>query len=190
MGMAYDIKTICLGALSFGDATGYEIRKQFEEGPFAYFYDASFGSIYPALTKLLADGLVTCTTETQVGRPTKKIYSITDDGHAALRVALAQPPKDHKLRSDFLAALFFGHLLDRDQRAQAYDAYCDFYRDALSKLGCNDERSLRHDLIQGFGKRVYEAALEYLEEHRDEFVTGDASANDLRRAIGETKDEA
>src|SRR5690606_28681550 len=100
--MAFDIRTICLGALSMGDATGYEIRKQFEEGPFSYFFDASFGSIYPALNKLLADGFVTCTSEAQPGRPTKKIYSITEDGRMALRAALGEGPADHKLRSDFL----------------------------------------------------------------------------------------
>ena len=182
--MAYDIKTICLGALSLGDATGYEIRKQFEDGPFAYFYDASFGSIYPALNKLLADDLVTCITEAQVGRPTKKIYSITDAGLAALRTALAQAPVEHQLRSDFLAALFFGHLLDRNQRARAYDAYCDFYRNALSKLECKEHQSFNHDLIQGFGTRVYQTALDYLEEHRDAFVEGGAPANEAGRAIG------
>jgi len=181
--MAYDIRTISLGALSYGDATGYEIRKQFEEGPFAYFYDASFGSIYPALNKLLADGLVTCTTETQVGRPTKKIYSITEDGLVALRTALAQAPAEHKLRSDFLAALFFGHLVGPDERAKSYDAYCDFYRNALGHF-CEDGHLFSHDLVQGFGRHVYQAALDYLESHRDEFVRGDAPAADMRRAIG------
>jgi DNA-binding PadR family transcriptional regulator len=181
--LAYDIKTICLGALSFGDATGYEIRKQFEEGPFAYFYDASFGSIYPALNKLLADGFVTCTTETQVGRPTKKIYSITDAGLAALRTALAQDPVEHKLRSDFLAALFFGHLVGPEDRAKAYDAYCDFYRNALNSF-CERDQLFSRNLVQGFGKHVYQAALDYLESHRDEFVKGDAPASELRRAIG------
>lgn len=183
--MAYDIKTICLGALSYGDATGYEIRKQFEEGPFAYFYDASFGSIYPALNKLLADGLVTCTTETQVGRPTKKIYSITDEGVAALQAALAHDPVEHKLRSDFLASLFFGHMLSEGARAKAYDGYCDFYRNALNSF-CEGSDVFSHNLVQDFGRHVYRAALDYLEIHRDEFVRGDGAA-DGADAIGGKK---
>lgn len=181
--MAYDIKTICLGALSYGDATGYEIRKQFEEGPFAYFYDASFGSIYPALNKLLDDGLVTCTTEAQPGRPTKKIYSITDEGLTFLQDALKQEPSEHKLRSDFLAAMFFGHLVGPGERALAYDAYCDFYRAALGRF-CEGPSLFSHDLVQGFGRHVYQAALDYLERHRDEFVKGEAPDANLRRALG------
>ena len=39
-----DVKTLCLGVLTLGDASGYEIRKQFEEGPFAHFFGASYGS--------------------------------------------------------------------------------------------------------------------------------------------------
>ena len=46
-----DVKTLCIGILSLGDASGYEIKKQLEER-FSFFYDASFGSIYPALNKL------------------------------------------------------------------------------------------------------------------------------------------
>src|SRR3546814_3071348 len=53
-----DAKTLCLGVLSRGAASGYEIKKAFEEGPFSHFHQASFGSIYPALNALSADGLV------------------------------------------------------------------------------------------------------------------------------------
>ena len=48
-----DVQTLCLGSLTLGEASGYEIKKLFEEGPFAYFYHASYGSIYPALGNLL-----------------------------------------------------------------------------------------------------------------------------------------
>jgi len=43
------VRGLCLAILSYGDATGYEIRKESTEGRFSYFDDASFGSIYPAL---------------------------------------------------------------------------------------------------------------------------------------------
>ena len=47
-----NVRTLCLGVLSFGDATGYEIKKMAEDGLFSHFIEASFGSIYPALTKM------------------------------------------------------------------------------------------------------------------------------------------
>jgi len=34
-------RTLCLAILNFGEATGYEIRKQSIEGDFGYFVDTS-----------------------------------------------------------------------------------------------------------------------------------------------------
>ena len=59
-----DIRTLCLGVLSFGAASGYEIKKRVERS-FGSFFDASFGSIYPALNGLTRDGFVSCTAEVQ-----------------------------------------------------------------------------------------------------------------------------
>ena len=72
-----DVKTLCLGMLSRGSATGYEIKKQCEEGPFAYFYAAVFGSIYPALNALPKDGHNSVEEIGQNGKPSKKVYSIS-----------------------------------------------------------------------------------------------------------------
>ena len=54
-----DVKTLCLGVLTEGDRTGYEIKQRFEEA-FNHFFGAGFGSIYPALAELTRRGLVTC----------------------------------------------------------------------------------------------------------------------------------
>ncbi|MCZ6511637.1 MAG: PadR family transcriptional regulator, partial [Alphaproteobacteria bacterium] len=48
-----DTKTLCLGVLTHGDASGYEIKKALEDGPFGHIQEIGFGSIYPALAKLL-----------------------------------------------------------------------------------------------------------------------------------------
>jgi hypothetical protein len=53
-----NVRTLCLGILAQHDASGYEIKKAVEEGLFAHFIDASYGSIYPALTQMLGDGHV------------------------------------------------------------------------------------------------------------------------------------
>ncbi len=66
-----NVKTMCLGVLSIGEATGYEIKKQLE-GPFHHFYQASFGAIYPALSALLADGLVSVARSRRTASPTRK----------------------------------------------------------------------------------------------------------------------
>jgi hypothetical protein len=57
-----NVRTLCLSILYEGEATGYDIRRLCMEGEFAYFVEASFGSIYPALAKLEDEGLVTSRT--------------------------------------------------------------------------------------------------------------------------------
>jgi PadR family transcriptional regulator AphA len=71
---------LCLGILAQQDASGYEIKKAVEEGLFAHFIDASYGSIYPALTQMLGDGHVSVREDNQPGKPPKKVYSITETG--------------------------------------------------------------------------------------------------------------
>jgi hypothetical protein len=75
-----NVRTLCLGILAQQDASGYEIKKAVEEGLFAHFIDASYGSIYPALTQMLGDGHVSVREDNQPGKPPKKVYSITQTG--------------------------------------------------------------------------------------------------------------
>ncbi len=54
-----DVKTLCLGLLTQGAASGYDLKKRFETC-FRSFYSAGYGSIYPALAYLADTDLVTC----------------------------------------------------------------------------------------------------------------------------------
>ncbi|MEE9590251.1 MAG: PadR family transcriptional regulator, partial [Hyphomicrobiaceae bacterium] len=86
-----NVRTLCLGILYFGEATGYEIRKTASEGGFSHFIEANYGSIYPALTKLTQDELVTMREEVVSGKPSRKVYALTDQGREALKAALNEP---------------------------------------------------------------------------------------------------
>ena len=78
-----DVKTLCLGVLSRGDASGYEIKKQCEEGPFAHFYAAGFGSIYPALNALWSEGLISVREESLLDLARRPARAHSDDFAAA-----------------------------------------------------------------------------------------------------------
>ncbi len=97
-----NVATLCLAILHNGETTGYEIRKMSTEGEYAYFVDASYGSIYPALARLQADEMVTCRVEQQTGRPAKKVYSITAKGRKTFRKSLFNDLDDDIFRSQFL----------------------------------------------------------------------------------------
>lgn len=179
-----DVRTVCLGALTLGDATGYEIRKMFEEGPFQYFTDAGFGSIYPALNRLHDEGLVTCEQQSQSGRPDKKVYSITKRGRATFTTAIRKPPGPDKIRSDFLLTLFFEHLLPRALIGETVDERIEWYRAKLERLQSCDRTGRQNGpaFVNGFGQAVYAAAMAYLEENRDRLLEAETDSAESQAA--------
>ncbi len=167
-----DVKTLCLGILTRGDATGYEIKKQCEEGPFSYFYAAGFGSIYPALNSLCDDDLVAVREVREEGRPTRKVYSITGPGRLKLMESLSTPPAPDRLRSDFLLMSFFGHLLSARRIDALIDQRLSFLRDRLTEMRDCEKSDLPSGeaFTLGYGIAIYDAAIDYLEGHRHEIV--------------------
>lgn len=173
-----DVKTLCLGALQLGDATGYEIKKMFEDGLFSHLHQASFGSIYPALARLEHEGLAISIPVAQEGRPDKKVYRLTAKGHEALVEALQSPPMPDRQRSDFLFILAFGHLLPPTRLRTIIEARIAWYRACIGRMeSCDLSRhppSVR--LVNGLGLAVYRAAVEYLEMNLDAAVADEQPA--------------
>ena len=179
-----DVKTLCLGILSRADATGYEIRKQCEEGPFAHFYAAGFGSIYPALNSLCDDAYVSVREVKDGGRPARKIYAITPTGRLQLTNALSEVPGPDRLRSDFLFITFFGHFLPAKQIDALIDKRISLLRGKLLAMRACQEADMPagEAFTLGYGIAIYEAAAEYLDAHRHELV-GAALRNELGSPI-------
>ncbi|MDH5750059.1 MAG: PadR family transcriptional regulator, partial [Rhodospirillales bacterium] len=176
-----DIKTLCLGALTLGDATGYEIKKQFEEGPFSYFHQASFGSIYPSLGQLSEEGLVTCTKMPQDSRPDKKVYSITPQGVEALKRALRKNPSQDKIRSEYMTMFFLADFLEEDHLREIYDDYLAYYRSNVECLTKLDDKDIlpNRRFTRGFGLAFYQTAQRYMEENRH-LLFGDERAENIK----------
>lgn len=169
-----DVRTLCLAVLTKGEATGYEIKKVFEEGPFAHFQSASFGSIYPALSRLLAEGLVEARAQEQDGRPDKKVYSITEAGNAVVDAALTIDPEPDTFRSDLLFLLYFAARLSDERVNDLIDRRIKLYRTkqahictqmtAREATQCNGDPG--REFVAGFGIAIYAAAADYLEANR------------------------
>lgn len=184
--MTIDVKTICLGVLSLEDSTGYEIRKQFEEGPFSHFFDASYGSIYPALNTLLADGLVDCQAVAQDKRPDKKVYRLTDAGQAALLAGLEQPPAADKIRSECLVILFFAQLVGATHQRKIFDGYMAHLREADDRVAATDvaDATAGRQFVHGFGRAIYQAAIAYMEENEQLLFGADDRQVGEERLVG------
>ncbi|WP_316977651.1 PadR family transcriptional regulator [Shumkonia mesophila] len=163
-----DVKTLCLGVLIQGEASGYEIKKQLEEGPLAQFCRAGFGSIYPALGQLRAKGLATWTEHNQEGRPDKKIYRITDQGVEAFRKALCKKPSPDRVHSESLFMIFFQGFLDSGRAAEIAGAYREAYRQIAQHMREADlaEAPGGRRFVHAIGLAVYEALIEAVERNR------------------------
>jgi DNA-binding PadR family transcriptional regulator len=182
-----DVKTLCLGVLTFGEATGYDIKRYFEDA-FSHFFVAGFGSIYPALADLAREGMVTCREEAgETQRPARKVYGITQAGHARFLEVLAGTEPRHKVRSEFLVLLYFAHLLTpRQLEAIVSRRLADVDRDlALIERfehECPDPPAgIR--LVAGLGRAVLETTRDYLGEHA-EMLLGEPAANPAGAAVG------
>ena len=167
-----DVRTLCLAVLYQGEASGYEIKKAFEEGAFSHFQDASFGSIYPALGKLSTEGFVDCTQLAQEKRPDKKVYKLTEKGSNALITSLLAPPAPDKFTSDFFFVLYFADLLPVPQVTMLLDQRITFYQDIISRMNECDTSSLPpgKNICHGLGLAVYQSSLDYLVKERDVFI--------------------
>ena len=102
---------VILGILMETSASGYEIKQHFER-LFSNFYNASYGTIYPTLTKLEQDGLITKQSLVQEGRPNKNVYTITEKGREAFHRYMVSDIQEVEIKSDFMLRLFFAKYAD------------------------------------------------------------------------------
>jgi PadR family transcriptional regulator AphA len=166
-----DIKTLCLGVLTEGDKTGYEIKQCFEEA-FSHFFGAGFGSIYPALAELSREGLVTCRSVEQDKRPDKKVYRLTAAGQRVLVEELLATAPRHKVRSEFLVLMYFAHLLPPERVAAIIDQMIAHWEPLVAGIERCVESSPTPGMrfAAGYGRAVLGAALAYVREHKEGLV--------------------
>lgn len=130
--------------------SGYDLGQAIRAS-IGFFWNESYGQIYPNLKRLAVAGLVTAKTERQKGKPDRQVYTITPQGRAHLKDWLAVEPQPEVPRNELLLKLFFGvqagpqtvigYVEGMAQREQAYlekfkqierelTAQMDRYRDA------------------------------------------------------------
>lgn len=176
-------QTLILAILNFEDASGYEIKKHSTEGMFSYFVDISYGSIYPTLSRLEADGLVSCRSESQSGKPDKKVYSITDAGRASFLEALRVPHQKDKFKSEFLLLAMCAAITPSDVIERAVESHIteiETIKETIKELKqeCDDPAS---NWIASYGEHVMNAKLEFLNNNRNSLV--EMAGSDLPNRI-------
>jgi DNA-binding PadR family transcriptional regulator len=90
-----------LAALLEGEASGYDLAKGFDASV-ANFWAATPQQLYRELDGMAADGLVCARVVHQERRPDKRLFSLTEAGHGALREFTARPPRPGVIRDELL----------------------------------------------------------------------------------------
>lgn len=172
MAIEKKIDYVILGLLSHEDLTGYEIKKRMDTS-LKYFWGASYGSIYPALSDLVDRGLANKCNDAESKR-NKIIYSITEEGRNYLKEWLQIPAERDELRYETLLKLFFGseggklqaisHINAFQEKIEGELPYLVGAADTLRNNIDVDDTHKYYLLTVEFGMKAYHAYLEWCEE--------------------------
>ena len=163
-----------LGLLCHEDLTGYEMKKKIDTS-LSFFYNASFGSIYPALNQLSEQGYVISHYDSENNR-NKIFYSITSKGREYLNDWLRGDTEKNVLRYETLLKLLFGNESGFSNTYDMINRFESDIRNALKTLrffASNLSSHLDEDdhkyyyLTVKFGIRSYEAYLTWCQESKD-----------------------
>jgi DNA-binding PadR family transcriptional regulator len=100
-----------LGLLARDSLTGYDLTKRFDS-TVGFFWSAKHSQIYPELANLTQEGLVTYELVTQTSKPNKKVYTITEEGRAALRAWVDTPGDKRTVKDPFLMRIWVVGMVD------------------------------------------------------------------------------
>ena len=95
------LRDAVLAALLEGEYSGYDLAKDFGASV-ANFWMATPQQLYRELDRLAEQGLIQARVVHQERRPNKRMYSLTEAGHDAIRHFTAHPPKPLVMRDELL----------------------------------------------------------------------------------------
>ncbi len=177
---------VILGLLSEEPLTGYEMKRIIDMR-LSFFWNESFGQLYPTLGRLAAEGLITVQRED--GKHGSVRYAITPSGRAALKAWLKEPAEKELIRYELLLKLYFSTPDTAEEMLAQVQAFEESHRGQL-ELFRQFERELTRDIdthenhrqilmVLAFGQRVWSAYAQWCEE----------TARQLKEAAEREKEE-
>jgi Predicted transcriptional regulators len=169
------LEYILLGFLKECEMSGYGL-KQMMAGSTAHFFDASFGSIYPALKRMEERGAITVRDVVENGK-LKKLYAITQAGSVEFMEWLEKPIECSKTRPDPLVNLFFYGYLPKEKAVANIKKYIEETRQVLDGLrGIEPKIKKIADLYQYstlvYGLNQYEFIIKFCKDLIDKIEGG------------------
>lgn len=189
-----------LGLISYKPSTGYELRTTFSESV-QFFWNATLPQIYRTLNQMEYRGWLTAEIEPQEGKPSRKVYSITDMGMKELTRWLVSKPEITPERNPLLLKVFFGRMMHpealkkiisgcRQYHAQLLEQYdkettnvIQCYAEACS----SPEEATFWKLTLDFGQRFSKMVVEWCDHALTTINNTTASPRESRQKIDHEK---
>jgi PadR family transcriptional regulator, regulatory protein AphA len=179
-----------LGILSCKSLTGYDLKKIIQESDFMY-WSGNNNQIYKSLVELLDDGLVTNEVHHQESSPSKKIYTITEEGLAELKEWVLSSPEPPEFKKMFLIQLAWADQLSADELNTLLSSYENEVRMQLlmqqekkRRQTFSADRTFREvhlwDLIHDNLISSYENELSWIQKARKEVCSNIKEANRMK----------
>lgn len=125
-----------LSFLSIEDQTGYDLMLRLNQ-----FWHTTHSAIYPLLAELEEKDYVTSTLIKQIGKPDKRLYSITGQGREVLKEWIISPTDAAVIKDEMHLKLFCIQALDKEtieklltEMENRYAKDLDRYMASLEKL--------------------------------------------------------
>ncbi len=166
-----------LGLLSYGEHSGYDLKKAAEAGV-GYVWTGAKSHIYAVLPRLVEGGFATTRRVAQERRPDKQVYRITNKGEQAFHEWLEEPVDERAgSRSPFLLKVFFGGKMSKEalvahverKREEAAKELAE-YREIEERIR-DDERSYFGYVTLRWGLAQAEAWIRWADEILGELET-------------------
>jgi DNA-binding PadR family transcriptional regulator len=116
------IEILILGVLRNGPVHGYELKRRVQRPTLR---PLSNNSLYPLLKRFEERGAVTHRSESAPGRPARKVYAITEAGHALFHELITTlTPDEAGQDEDFLLRVGFFDEMSRWRRRPRWSPRC------------------------------------------------------------------
>lgn len=188
-----------LGMLSYKSMTGYDLKKIIQDSAFMY-WSGNNNQIYKALTELLDKGLVTNEVMHQESLPTKKIYTITNEGLSALKEWVLSQSEPSEMKKPFLVQLACSKQLNTNELKDMIDGYENQVKmqlimaqsnrqDTDFLLGGTALETTIWNLISDNIRRTYENELGWIEDLRRAIENIPNENDETKNIIGIIQEE-
>lgn len=161
---------ILLGLLSHEDMSGYDLKKRIDL-TVSQFWPVGYAQIYPTLSQLEQEGLVTKTAEDSEKGPQKNVYSVTAAGRSELYDWLSVSGEKEYVRYEILLKLFFGAGVCAEENIKRIEAFqkrqemnlnlIRQFRGELENIQHESDDHLYFLLTVLFGEEIYCAYLNW-----------------------------